>query len=260
MKKIAVLFLLAAFLLFLAACDASPAKSPQVQAIRDRGNLRVAVKTDVLNLSRITAGAAEPEGFEVDLVRIIAKEILGDESRVRFVPITSQFRGPVLDNDQADMVIANFTITEERKGRYNFTSPYYTDKVTLLVRQDSGIKSLADMNGRIAGISRGSTSREALQAEADKLAIAVEFAVFSSYPEVKAALLAGKVDAFVNDTIVLRGYSDEWTVVLEERFSPQSYGIATRLENDKLAAYLDTIITAMRDDGRLDALIAKWGL
>jgi putative glutamine transport system substrate-binding protein len=260
MKKIASLFLPAAFLLFLAACDASPTRSQQVQAIRDRGILRAAVKADVPNFSYINAGAAEPEGFEVDMVRLIAKEILGDESRVQFIPVTSPFRGPVLDNDQADMVIANFTITEERKGQYNFTSPYYTDEVGLLVRQDSGIKSLADMNGRIVGISRSSTSRAAFQVEADKLGMEVEFAVFSSYPEVKAALLSGKVDAFVNDKIVLRGYSDERTVVLEESFSPQPFGIATKLENDKLAGYLDTIVTAMRDDGRLDALAAKWGL
>jgi flagellar biosynthesis protein FlhF len=69
-----------------------------------------------------------------------------------------------------------------------------------------------------------------------------------------AALFAGSVDAFVNDKSILLGYRGEKTVLLEEGFGPQPYGIATKLENDRLAARIETLLTAMRDDGRLDEL------
>jgi putative glutamine transport system substrate-binding protein len=129
-----------------------------------------------------------------------------------------------------------------------------------LVKKDSGIKSLADMNGKTAGVARTSTSREDFQAEAAKLGITVKYAEFSSHPEIKAALLAGKVDAFVNDRTAVEGYLDEETTLLDEGFSPQPYGIAVKYDNDKLASYLENLLTAMRKDGRLDALRAKWGL
>lgn len=244
----------------LNGCGNSLAKSPQVRAIRDRGVLRVGVMIDVPRFSYIKPGEAKPEGFEVDIARHIAKEILGDENRIRFIYITLQFRGPVLDNDQADIVIANFSITEERKKVYNFTSSYYTDTVGLLVRRGSGINTIADMNGRIAGVNRTATSQSAFQTEADRLGITVKFEQFANHPEIKAALLAGEVDAFVNDRMILGGYLDDRTVMLNEGFGPQPLGIASRLSNDELAAYLEMIVTSLRKDGGLDELARKWGV
>lgn len=55
---------------------------------------------------------------------------------IEFAPVTAQTRGALLDNGQLDMVIAAFTILEER---INFTTPYYTDAVGFLVRKDSNI-------------------------------------------------------------------------------------------------------------------------
>jgi putative glutamine transport system substrate-binding protein len=75
-----------------------------------------------------------------------------------------------------------------------------------------------------------------------------------------AALLAGRVDAFVIDKTILLGYRDDETMLLDEGFDPQPYGIATRLDQDALAAYLESVVGALREDGSLDALCAKWGL
>jgi putative glutamine transport system substrate-binding protein len=261
MKKNRKFTVLAAiFVLCLMSCGVSPEKSPQVEAIRKRGVLRAGVKNDVPRFGYLAPGAVEPEGLEIDLARLIAREILGDTGLVQFTAVTTQFKGPVLDNDLVDIVIANYTITEERKKQYRFTSPYYTDTVSLLVKKDSGIKSLADMDGKTAGITRTSTSQTALQEEAGRLGITVQYLSFSSHPEIKAALLAGKIDAFVNDHQTILGYIDDETILLDEDFSPQPYGIAVKYDNDKLAAYLETILTTIRNDGRLGAILAKWDL
>jgi putative glutamine transport system substrate-binding protein len=252
--------LIIALCLISGGCDVSPEKSPHVEAIRKRGVLRVGVKFDVPRFGYLAPGASAPVGLEIDIARLIAGEMLGDTGQVQFIPVTTQLRGPALDNDLVDFVIASYTVMEERKKQYHFTSPYYTDDVRLLVRKDSGLRSLADMDGRTAGIARTSTSREALQAEADRLGITLKYTEFSNHPEIKAALLAGKVDAFVNDYSALLGYKDDGTMLLDGGFSPQPYGIAIKLENDKLAAYLEGIITAIRTDGRLDAFLEKWDL
>ena len=53
--------------------------------------------------------------MEPDIARLIAKEITGSEENVEFVGVTAKTRGPLLDNGELDMVIATFTITDERK-------------------------------------------------------------------------------------------------------------------------------------------------
>ncbi|MDR0998419.1 MAG: transporter substrate-binding domain-containing protein [Treponema sp.] len=261
MKRIAGIFLSAFFsVLLLSGCDSSPEKSPQVRDIRKRGVLRVGVETGVPGLGRLVPESGVFQGFEIDLARALAKELLKDEAAVQFVPLNPQFRGPVLDNGDVDIVICHFTITEERQKQYNFTSPYYTDQVGVMVRNDAGFRSLEDMDGRIIGVLKNTTSQAAIKEEADKRGISLKFEEFGSNPEAVASLHAGKVDAFVIDRTILLGYRDGRTKLLDEGFNPQPYGVATRLDKEMLAAYFDSIITAMREDGRLEALRVKWDL
>jgi putative glutamine transport system substrate-binding protein len=246
--------------LFLLNCAASREKSPQIKAIRKRGVLRVGVETNVPGVGYLAPETGILEGLEIDLARVVAKELVKDENAIQFIPVSPQIRGPLLDNGEVDMIIALFTITEERRNRYNFTSPYYVDKVGVLVRKDTEFGNLEDMDGRIIGVLRTSTSQAALEKEAARRGLSLKYEEFASHPETMAALLAGRVDAFAIDRIILLGYLDDQTVLLDEGFESQSYGIATRLNQDALAAYLDSIVSAMRKDGRLEALHVKWGL
>jgi putative glutamine transport system substrate-binding protein len=261
MKKFAGLFLSILFpVLFLFSCNVSPENSPQVKAIRKRGVLRVGVETSVQGIGRFIPETGGFEGFEIDLARVLTKELMKDENAVQFIPLSAQLRGPLLDNGDVDIVICHFTVTEERQKQYHFTSPYYTDRVGILVRKDAGLRSLGEMDGRIIGVLKSATSRAAVEEEANKRGINLKFEEFASNPEAVAALHAGKVDAFVIDRIILLGYRDDRTMLLDEEFNPQPYGVATRLDKEMLAVYLDSIITAMREDGRLEALRVKWGL
>lgn len=83
--------------------------SDQVQAIIERGVLRVGVKQDVPNFGYKNPDSGEFEGLEIDIARKIADELGVD---IEFTPVTAQTRGPLLDNGQVDMVIATFTITD----------------------------------------------------------------------------------------------------------------------------------------------------
>jgi putative glutamine transport system substrate-binding protein len=260
MKKFAGFGAPLLLVLFFLNCDASPEKSSQIKAIRKRGVLRVGVETNVPGIGYPAPETGILEGFEIDLARIVAKELVKDENAVQFIPVSPQIRGPLLDNGDVDMIIAHFTITDERRNRYNFTSPYYTDQVGILVRKDAEFGSLEDMDGRIVGVLKTATSQAALEKETGRRGLNLKYEEFASHPETMAALLSGRVDAFVIDKTILLGYRDAATMLLDEGFDPQSYGIATRLDKDALAAYLESIVSALREDGRLDALRAKWGL
>ena len=77
--------------------------------------------------------------------------------------VTAKTRGPLLENGEIDLVIATFTITAERKETYNFSTPYYTDAVGLLVNKDSGINSIEDLDGKIIGVAQSSTTKDGLK-------------------------------------------------------------------------------------------------
>ncbi|MBA5850465.1 transporter substrate-binding domain-containing protein [Clostridium sp. cel8] len=231
-----------------------------LQKIKDRGYLNVGVKLDVPKFGYKDPKTSEIEGFEVDLSKAIAKKILGDENKIKFQGVTAKTRGPLLDSGQVDMIAATFTITDERKKSYNFSDPYFTDHVGLMVKKDSGIKDLKGLNNKKIGVAQSSTSKDAIQAEAEKVGSKVSFLEFPGYPDIKSALDSGRVDCFSVDKSILNGYLDDSTVLLKEEFSPQDYGIATKKGNDDLAKTINETIKEMKESGELDKLIAKWGI
>ena len=231
--------------------------SDQVQAIIERGVLRVGVKQDVPNFGYKNPDSGEFEGLEIDIARKIADELGVD---IEFTPVTAQTRGPLLDNGQVDLVIATFTITEERKLLYNFTTPYYTDAVGFLVNKDSGIKTFTDLNGKTIGVAQGSITRTLISELADKYGIAVNFAELGSYPEPSVSLRAHRTDAFSVDQSILSGYIGSKSELMDFSFSASDYGIVTKLSNKDLNNYLNSLVEKWTSDGSLQAIYDANGL
>jgi putative glutamine transport system substrate-binding protein len=182
------------------------ASNAAADAIRAAGVLKIGCKEDVPNFGLLNNSTNEYEGFEIELAKLIANDIFGDPAKVSFQAVTAKTRGPLLDNGDIDMVIATFTITEERKLSYNFSDPYYQDAVGMLVRRDSGIESIADCDGKTIGVAQSATSKDAIQAAADAAGVSVTFNEYGTYPEIQAALMSGNVDVFCVDRSILRGY------------------------------------------------------
>ena len=231
--------------------------SDQVQTIIERGVLRVGVKQDVPNFGYKNPDSGEFEGLEIDIARKIADELGVD---IEFTPVTAQTRGPLLDNGQVDLVIATFTITEERKLLYNFTTPYYTDAVGFLVNKDSGIKTFTDLNGKTIGVAQGSITRTLISELADKYGIAVNFAELGSYPELSVSLRAHRTDAFSVDQSILSGYIGSKSELMDFSFSASDYGIVTKLSNKDLNNYLNSLVEKWTSDGSLQAIYDANGL
>lgn len=238
----------------------SSAEGADIQKIKDNGVLKVGVKVDVPKFGYKNPDTGAIEGFEVDLSKQIAKKILGDENKIELQGVTAKTRGPLLDNGEIDMVAATFTITDERKKSYNFSDPYLTDGVGLLVKKDAGYTSLKDLNGKTIGVAQSSTTKKALEEEAANQGITLKFSEFTSYPEIKAALDSKRVDCFAVDASILNGYVDDNSVILDDRYNPQEYGIASKLDNKELAKVINEVVNDMKTSGEMDKLIEKWGI
>jgi aspartate/glutamate/glutamine transport system substrate-binding protein len=271
MKRTLFLFvsIFAAMFMLLSGCtkgdegatkDKAAAAPGSVESIKARGKLKVGVKVDVPKFGLKNEKSGEIEGFEIDIARAIAKKMMGDPSKVDLQGVTAKTRGPLLDNGEIDLVIATFTITEERKKSYNFSDPYFVDGVALLVKKSAGIAGLKDLNGKNIGVSQSATTKQAIQTEAEKAGIKVNFLEFGTYPELKSALDSGRVDCFSTDGSILQGYVDDATTILPDRFSPQSYGVVSKKSNEELASFVNTAVAELKKSGELDKLVEKWSL
>lgn len=250
-----------------AASDGSTAED--VQKIIDRGVLKVGCKSDVPNFSLQNTATGEYEGFEDDLAYNIAGEIFGctadeakDKKLVEFQGVTAKTRGPLLENGEIDLVIATFTITDERKETYNFSTPYYTDAVGLLVNNDSGIESIKDLDGKVIGVAQSSTTKDNFKAyvEENNLDVNPEFQEFDGYPALAQALATKQIDCFSVDRAILSGYVNDSNHLLDDRFAEQEYGVASAKENTGLAELVDNKVNEMLSDGSMKALQDQWGL
>ena len=109
-------------------------------------------------------------------------------------------------------------------------------------------------------MAQSASTRAALTEQAEEDGITVQFMEFATYPEIKAALDSGRIDAFSVDQSILWGYKDDKNVMLPDKFAPQEYGIATKKSNTELAEFVNNIIKEMKASGEMDQLYEKWGL
>ena len=256
------------------AAASSEAVSADVQAIIDRGVLKVGVKNAVKGFSFQDTLTGEYTGLEDSLAEMIAEHLGVD---VEFTTVTAATRGELLDSGDIDCVLATFTITEERRKSWDFSTPYYTDYVSVLVEDSSGIKALADLKDKVVGVSSGSTSARALVQEmidegvitgegfnadtfnADTWKDGISFRQYDDYPAISTALSAGEVNGFCVDKSILAIYKTEGRSYIDAEFSPQEYGVATK-KGSGFSALCDELVSGWLSDGTIDGLIKENGL
>ena len=253
---------------------ASAAFGTDTQAIVDRGVLKVGVKNAVQGFSFQDTLTGEYKGLEDSLAEMIA-EYLGVD--IEFTTVTAATRGELLDSGDIDAVLATFTITDERKKTWDFSTPYYTDYVSVLVEDSTGIKELADLKDKVVGVSSGSTSARALTKamidagvidgagfdadsfNADTWKDGISFRQYDDYPAISTALSAGEIDGFCVDKSILAIYKTDGRSYIDAEFAPQEYGIATKKGSD-FSTVCDDLVQGWLADGTIDQLIKDNGL
>ena len=247
------------FLVFimLSASALLSAKPNGVDKIKRAGVLTVGVKDDVPGFSRLNPETKQYEGLEIDIARAIAKQILGNESKVNFVPVTAKNRSAFLIQDRVDLVIATFTVTEERKQNYDFSDVYYTDSVGLMVRKSSGIVSFKDLENKKIGITQGSMTVSTIKNAAIKEGVFINCVTYPSNQTLKDALNHGEIDAFCIDTSILHGYLDDSLLILPEHFDEMKYAVAIKKDNTAVTKQVNKVIRNLIKSGELDSMLKK---
>ncbi len=228
------------------ADDETIAASAWATAVREAGVLRVGGTRTSFLFSQLDETDNGIRGFDAGLYQLLARYILGDETKFELTQVTSSTRESVLTSGQVDAVFATYSITPSRQEVISFAGPYYTSQQAVLVKagntEISGIESLADKN---VATQSGSTGPSIL-AEYAPDAIVQEF---EDDIQARTAVEQGRADAYVTDyTLILNSIvkNPGAYAIAGDVFGPvDPYGIGLPKDSDGVAfvnAFLQTII------------------
>ncbi|MCW2278793.1 ABC transporter substrate-binding protein [Heliophilum fasciatum] len=235
---------------------ATSASSDMLKTIQDRGYLIAGVKHDVPAMGQLRPGGLEPEGFEIDLMKALAKKIFGDENKIKLEKVESKTRISMLQNGQVDIVAGTTTITEERKQQVDFSDVYFLAGQSLLAQKGGSVQSVNDLKGKVVATVQGSTSAMNIR----QMAPDAQVLEFPTYTEAFLALKQGRTDAMTTDNSILMGFAanEPDYELMGGPFSQEPYGLAFQKGHPEWVKYCNDFLKEMKDSGKYAELYKKW--
>ena len=228
----------------LAACGAD-----------ESGKIRIGIKFDQPGLGFKKSGTYV--GFDVDVAKYVAKKLGYSEDEIVWKEAPSKQREAMLQNGDVEMILASYSITDERKNAVSFAGPYFVAGQDLLVRKDDhSINGPEDLNGKRLCSVTGSTSAATVK---EKFASEVQLMEQPGYAECATALFSGIVDAVTTDDIILAGLASASRGklrVVGKPFTQEYYGVGIKKGDTALAKKINAAITEMIKDGSWERAIA----
>jgi glutamate/aspartate transport system substrate-binding protein len=245
---------------------ANAQEGPTLKRIASTKTLNIAYRDSASPFSYLSSGG-EPIGYSIDICRkiteAIKEELKLDTLTVKYVPITTQTRVPVIANGTADIECATTAMTLSRFRQIDYLFPTFVSNARLLVKKSSGIKSLADMNGKVVTTLLGTTSEKALIAaiEAQKLNINVVKA--KDNPQALLNVEQGRADGFFSDDILLAGIRrtsknpDDYEIVGPSLFS-EPYGLLVARNDAEFRLVGNRVLAKLFASGEINEIYKKW--
>lgn len=197
-------------------------------------------------------------GFDIDLANEAGKR-LGAE--VKFKPIDWNAKEAELSGKRVDVLWNGLTITDARKEKILFTTPYLENRQIIVVSDKSPIRTKAELAGKVVGVQDGSSAIEAVEKDAATAKSIKQLKKFGDNVTALMDLSAGRLDALVVDEVVGRYYTTKKPGeyrVLDENFGTEDYGVGTRKDDPELMAKLQKTLDDMKKDGSAAAISTKW--
>lgn len=234
----------------------STAGGPTVEAIRARGRLIVGLDAGSNLFSFRDPLTGRIVGFDADIAREIARDILGSPDLIEYRSLASEEREPALIDHTVDLIAKTMTITCERRERVAFSTVYLRADQRVLAMKDSGIDGLADLAGKRVCVVRGTTSLDHIRRDQPAAAILT----VPTWADCLVVLQQRQVDAVSTDDSILAGLAaqDPYTEVVGESISSEPYGIGIPKGNDDLVRYVNATLDRIRNDGTWVRIHNRW--
>lgn len=223
--------------------------------IFDRGRLIVGVSADTKLFGARNPFTGSIEGFDIDILREVSRDLFGDPDRLEFRVITYADRLPALEEGRVDLVAHTMTINCVRWQRISFSTEYFHAGQKILVRSDSSAQSIDEMDGERVCAAEGSTNIENIAAYDN-----VEAVGQVDLTDCLVLFQQGAVDAITGDDTVLAGFAaqDPYAKVIGSNFTEEPYGIGVNKDDTDLVRYVNAVLDRVRRDSTWQQIYGRW--
>jgi polar amino acid transport system substrate-binding protein len=225
MKKLFAL-LLALSMAASAFAGGTQEEGSSLDKIRKTGKIRIGIFSDKAPFGYVDAKGVY-QGYDVYLAHRLAKDLLGNEDAIEFVPVEPANRVEFLESDKVDLILANFTVTKARAERVDFTLPYMKVALGIVSPDTAPVTDISQLKGKELIVIKGTTAETYFTENHPEI-------ILQKYDQISAAFNAlkdGRGAALTQDNTLLFA----WAI--------QNPGFSTRIGS---IGSLDTIAPAVR--------------
>lgn len=218
--------------------------------LHDQGSITVGTKFDQPGFGLRNPQTGKPEGFDVEIAKIIAGKLGIKTDNIKWVETVSANREPFLQNGQVDMVSATYTINDKRKQVVDFAGPYYVAGQDIMVKKGNplGIKGPNDLAGKKVCSVEGSTPAQNIRTNYPQ----ANLITYDVYSKCADALANGTVEAVTTDNVILTGLvagSPDKFELVGAPFTKEPYGIGVKKGDDQFRAFINDVLEQSYKDG-----------
>ncbi|MFO1198680.1 MAG: transporter substrate-binding domain-containing protein [Burkholderiaceae bacterium] len=237
-----------------------------LKKIKETGTITVGHRESSIPFSYLD-DKQQPIGYAMDLcmkvVDAVKAELKLPNLKVALQPVTSSNRIPLLQNGTIDMECGSTTNSVQRQQQVWFGPTYFVINVTAAVKKNSGINSLAELNGKNISTTSGTTSVPLLKAYEKTKSVDVKEIYGKDHAESFLLMADDRAVAFVMDDILLAGQianskSPADYKILPESLRQEPYGLMLRKDDTQFKALVDKTLGAVMKSGEIDKIYAKW--
>ncbi|MFC0451228.1 glutamate ABC transporter substrate-binding protein [Rhodococcus jostii] len=221
-----------------------------------RGRLIVGVDQNTNLFSFRDPNTDTLEGFDVDVAREIARDLLGDPTKVEFRLLTQGGRFDALEKNQVDIVAQTITITCERAERVAFSTVYFEADQRVLVTRGSAISGPADLAGKRVCAAADTTSLDTIRRVQPQATIVA----VPDWADCLVVLQQRQADAVSTDDSILAGLAEQDPAleIVGPSLETQPYGIGINKTNTELVRLVNGTLDRLRTDGMWMSLYDRW--
>jgi len=233
--------------------------------IRKKGSISFGVReSSGLGFS---LGNGKYVGFHTEMgERIIAdikQQLELDKLEIKYQPVTSQNRMPLLNNGTVDLECGSTTNNTARQKEVDFAMTTYVEEVRIAVKKKSGIKNIADLEGKTIAVSTGTTSVQHLRRHQKGTKLNVKTIMGKDHAESFLLLEGDKADAFIMDASILaanisRSKNPDDFAIVGEVLSVEPIACMLRKNDEAFKKAVNNSIQKQVQDGSLEELYNKW--
>lgn len=249
MKKLlsVILTLVLAVGAFVGCGQKTKENQSSIDKIKAEGKVKIGVFSDKPPFGYVDEKGAN-QGYDVYLAKRIAKDLLGDENKVEFVLVEAANRVEYLESNKVDIILANFTVTPERKEKVDFANPYMKVALGVVSPDGSPIKSVEDLKGKKLLVNKGTTAESYFTKNYPE----IELVKFEQNTETFAALKDGRGDALAHDNTLLFAWAKEnpgYTTFITSLGDEDAIAPAVKKGDAELLEWLNNEIDTLIKDG-----------